>query len=85
VAINLNTLASPNLMVMIMVVKNKGAWQTMVVPQHNIGFCHGYQMDMNVLPIGTTCHDLITPNWMSHMEGVGMAFANVNDCESQTC
>jgi hypothetical protein len=34
----------------------------MVVPQQNIGFCHGYQMDMNAFPVGTTCYNLITPN-----------------------
>jgi hypothetical protein len=78
VAINLNMLTSLNLKVVIMVVRNRRAWQTMLVPQQNIGFCYGYQMDMNVLPIGTTCYDLITPNWISHMEG---GWHSVCQCE----
>jgi hypothetical protein len=55
-------LASPNLRVIIMVVKTKELDKAWWCPQQNIGFCHGYQMDMSALPIDTTCYDLITPN-----------------------
>ncbi len=40
---------------------------------------------LGVLPIGTTCSDLITFSQIGDMEEVGIIFANVNDYGRQIC
>jgi len=40
---------------------------------------------LGVLPIGTTCSDLITFSQIGDMEEVGITFANVNDYGRQIC